>query len=95
MYFFVSCADFGLLPTLTACVIQNGRTPLLLLWLLLLILPRGETTVLYNTQPIKLSFLVSSSPSNSHMLYVRYHFRPILHTFIVDNIEFVRKFYVK
>ena len=43
--FFVSVADFGLMPTLTVCVIQNGRTPLLLLQLLLLKLPDGETTV--------------------------------------------------
>jgi hypothetical protein len=44
-HFFVSITDFGLLPTLTVCVIQNGRTPLLLLQLLLLMLPDGETTV--------------------------------------------------
>ena len=30
-YFFVSFSDFGLLTTLTVCLIQNGRTPLLLL----------------------------------------------------------------
>ena len=44
-HFFVSFSDFGLLPTITVCVIQNGRTPLLLLQLLLLILPADETTV--------------------------------------------------
>nr|DAQ01202.1 MAG TPA: hypothetical protein [Caudoviricetes sp.] len=33
------------MPTLTVCMIQNGRTPLLLLQLLLLILPAGATTV--------------------------------------------------
>ena len=44
-HLFVSLSDFGLMPTLTVCVIQNGRTPLLLLQLLLLILPADETTV--------------------------------------------------
>ena len=44
-HFFVSLSDFGLMPTLTVCVIQNGRTPSLLLQLLLLILPADETTV--------------------------------------------------
>lgn len=49
MCLFVSfLSDFGLLPTLAACVIQNGRTPLLLLQLLLLMLPDGETVVLWH-----------------------------------------------
>jgi len=44
MCFSVSFSDFGLMPTLTVCLSQNGRTPLLLLQLLLLMLPDGETT---------------------------------------------------
>ena len=44
MRFFVS-TDFGLLPTLTACVEQNGRTPKSQRQLLPLKLPDGETTV--------------------------------------------------
>lgn len=46
MRLFVSInSDFGLLPTLSACLIQNGRTPLLLLQLLLSMLPERQTTV--------------------------------------------------
>nr|DAR47369.1 MAG TPA: hypothetical protein [Bacteriophage sp.] len=50
------------MPTLTACLIQNGRTPLLLLQLLLLILPDGATTVytVYNLYVFTFPCLLSS-----------------------------------
>ena len=60
------------MPTLTVCVIQNGRTPLLLLQLLLLILPADETTV-YTVCNLYFYLLSLLFPQFPLLLVVVYH----------------------